>query len=204
MSTAFDFLRVNPRSSKPRIRGLTEIRGPYYTVFGKRYLSEVSSGFISVPADDLLRLAERVRALGMKVKPEVGIQFGAGGGSDVSQLEREGTRHVSHAIALARRYLDAGADLIMIESEGITENVRSWQLEAVASLVDAIGLDHIMFEAAAPDVFTWYVKTYGAEVNLFIDHSQILHLESLRQGIWGTADVWGRIARYESTDENDA
>jgi hypothetical protein len=28
---AFDFLRTNPRSAKPRHEGLTEIRGPYYS-----------------------------------------------------------------------------------------------------------------------------------------------------------------------------
>src|SRR5262249_13680482 len=27
---AFDFLRINQRGSKPRLRGVTEIRGPYY------------------------------------------------------------------------------------------------------------------------------------------------------------------------------
>src|SRR5688572_2916504 len=38
---AFDFLRTNPRSAKPRHEGLTEIRGPYYSVMGPRYLADV-------------------------------------------------------------------------------------------------------------------------------------------------------------------
>ena len=38
---AFDFLRMNERQGKPRQRGVTEIRGPYYSVMGKRYLSDV-------------------------------------------------------------------------------------------------------------------------------------------------------------------
>src|SRR5437763_5637281 len=38
---AFAFLRVNERQAKPRTRGLTEIRGPYYTPLGKRYLQDV-------------------------------------------------------------------------------------------------------------------------------------------------------------------
>src|SRR3989440_8616818 len=38
---AFPFLRVNERQAKPRTRGLTEIRGPYYTPMGKRYLQDV-------------------------------------------------------------------------------------------------------------------------------------------------------------------
>ena len=270
MTGAFGFLQRNPREVKPRRRGVTEIRGPYYTVFGTRYLAdlletagefvdhlkfaggsftllpdpvlkqvidichqhrvavstggfiervlvqgrdaverylaachdagfdivEISSGFVSVPEDDLVRLSDRVRAMGMKAKPEVGIQFGAGGGTSTSQLEGEGTRSVAQAISLAKRHLDAGAELVMIESEGITENVRTWRTDAVAAFVDAIGIERLMFEAADPDVFTWYVKTYGAEVNLFVDHSQILQLETLRQGLWGTADVWGRIAGY--------
>src|SRR5438067_6119971 len=38
---AFAFLRVNERPPKPRGRGVTEIRGPYYTPVGKRYLEDV-------------------------------------------------------------------------------------------------------------------------------------------------------------------
>src|SRR5207302_882453 len=38
---AFSFLRVNQREGKPRSRGITEIRGPYYTPVGKRYLEDV-------------------------------------------------------------------------------------------------------------------------------------------------------------------
>src|SRR5438876_11546356 len=35
------FLRVNERDGKPRTRGLTEIRGPYYSVVGRRYLEDL-------------------------------------------------------------------------------------------------------------------------------------------------------------------
>jgi phosphosulfolactate synthase (CoM biosynthesis protein A) len=54
-----------------------------------------------------------------------------------------------------------------------------------------------MFEAADPDVFAWYIKNYGPEVNLFVDHSQIVQLECLRSGIWGTASLWGRVVTYK-------
>jgi len=268
---AFDFLRVNERPGKPRTRGVTEIRGPYYTPMGKRYLQdiletmgayidalkfaggsfclmprpvvkelidlchahdvlvstggfieqvltqgpeavhrylreckelgfdvvEVSSGFITVPTNDLLRLVEEVRGLGMKAKAEVGIQFGAGGASAAEELEAEGTRDPGWTIAQARRFLEAGANRIMIESEGITENVRAWRTDAVARVVDALGLEHVMFEAADPEVFAWYVKSYGPEVNLFVDHSQIVQLECLRSGIWGTKSLWGRVLAYK-------
>jgi phosphosulfolactate synthase (CoM biosynthesis protein A) len=267
---AFSFLRLNEREPKPRGRGLTEIRGPYYTPMGRRYLEdvletmgayvdtlkyaggsftlmpreivrelnevchryqvevstggflefvlaqspdavdgaleeckevgfdvvEISSGFVTLPVDDLVALTRRVLAGGLKAKPEVGIQFAAGGASTVEALEAEGQRDMGYAIELARRHLDAGAHLVMVESEGITEQVREWRTDAVARFVSELGLENLMFEAADPEVFTWYVKSYGPEVNLFVDHSQIVQLECLRAGIWGTQDTWGRIHTY--------
>ena len=157
---------------------------------------EVSSGFISVPLDDLVGIVERVHELGMKAKPEIGIQFGAGGASSVEELEAEGTIDPSQAIRAARRYLDAGAHLIMVESEGITENVRSWRTDVVAKIVNELGLGKVMFEAADPEVFSWYIKNFGPDVNLFVDHSQVVQLECLRSGIWGTKSTWGRIVTY--------
>jgi len=99
---------------------------------------------------------------------------------------------------LAQRFLSAGAYQIMIESEGITENVRIWRTDVPAQIADALGLEKVMFEAADPDVFSWYIRNYGPEVNLFVDHSQIVQLECLRSGIWGTAATWGRVLTYKA------
>jgi phosphosulfolactate synthase (CoM biosynthesis protein A) len=55
-----------------------------------------------------------------------------------------------------------------------------------------------MIEAADPDVFAWYVKSYGTELDLFVDHGQIVQLEALRSGMWGTKSLWGRVVTYES------
>ena len=264
---AFSFLRMNERPSKPRSRGITEIRGPYYTPMGRRYLEdvletvgeyvdslkfaggsfalmprqrvkelidlchahqvlvstggfveyvltqreaavdryiaecrdlgfdivEISSGFIAVPTDDLLRLVEKVQRAGLKAKPEVGIQFGAGGATAAAELAAEGTRDPEWAIDQARRFLDAGAFMIMVESEGITESVETWRTDVPARFVRALGVERVMFEAADPEVFAWYIKNYGPDVNLFVDHSQIVQLECLRSGIWGTKGLWGRV-----------
>src|SRR5438309_5899315 len=227
---AFPFVQINQREPKPRTHGITEIRGPYYTPMGKRYLEdvletvgayvdalkfaggsfalmpkravrelidlchahdvlvstggfieyvlgqgseavhrylgeckelgfdivEVSSGFITVPPDDLLRLVQEVQKTGLKAKPEVGIQFGAGGASAAAELEAEGTRDPEWAIYQAKRLMEAGAYMIMVESEGITENVKSWRTGVVAKFVAAIGVESLMFEAADPEVFAWY------------------------------------------------
>ncbi|MEP9411947.1 MAG: phosphosulfolactate synthase [Candidatus Brocadia sp.] len=269
---AFSFLKINERQPKPRTKGVTEIRGPYYTPMGKHYLQdiletmgayvdtlkfaggsfslmprqivkelidichaynvrvstggfieyvltqgieavgryiqeckelsfdivEISSGFITVPTEDLVRIVEKVQKAGLIAKPEVGIQFGSGGASAVAELEAEGTRDPEWAIIQAKQFLEAGAHMIMIESEGITENVKMWRTDVVAKIINALGLEKVMFEAADPDVFSWYIKNYGPEVNLFVDHSQIVQLESLRSGIWGTKSLWGRVLTYRS------
>ena len=160
---------------------------------------EVSSGFISIPDDDLVRLVEKIRNLDMLPKPEVGIQFGAGGASSAAELEAEGISDPSRAIRQAKRYLEAGAHLVMIESEGITEQVNSWRTDVPARFINELGLEKVMFEAADPEVFSWYVKSYGPEINLFVDHSQIVQLECLRSGIWGTKSTWGRVVTYKGS-----
>jgi phosphosulfolactate synthase (CoM biosynthesis protein A) len=270
MNQDFSFLRCNRRDDKPRSRGITEVRGPYYAPVGRHYLEdlladwgayvdalkfaggsftlmprdrlrdvvelahrhgvlvstggfieyvltqgesmvdryigacreagfdilEISAGFVTLPTEDWIRLVKAAARAGLKPKPEVGIQFGAGGASAGALLESEGQRAVDWAIAQAQRLVEAGAYQIMIESEGITESVTEWRTDAVARIVDALGLEKVMFEAADPAVFTWYVKNYGPDVNLFVDHSQIVQLETLRRGLWGAADVWGRVVTY--------
>jgi phosphosulfolactate synthase (CoM biosynthesis protein A) len=158
---------------------------------------EISSGFITLPTDDWLRLVEQVRKAGLKAKPEVGIQFGAGGASRAEELQAEGSRDPEWAIGQARRFLEADATMIMIESEGITENVHPWRTDVVATVAHALGLEKLMFEAADPEVFAWYIKNYGPEVNLFVNYSQIVQLEALRRGIWGTKSLWGRVLTFK-------
>jgi phosphosulfolactate synthase (CoM biosynthesis protein A) len=270
---SFPFLQNNDREGKPRKRGLTEIRGPYYSAYGRRHLRdlfetmgayidslkfaggsftlmpesavrdiidvchehdvlvstggfiervltqgadavrkyvaeckklgfdiiEISAGFVSIPTDDWLRLIELVRKSGLKAKPEVGIQFGAGGATAAAELKAEGTRDPNWAIAQAKRFLEAGADIIMIESEGVTENVEPWRTDVPAKFINELGMEKLMFEAADPDVFAWYIKNYGVDVNLFVDQSQIVQLECLRAGIWGTKSLWGRVVTFKDT-----
>ncbi len=267
---AFSFLRTNRRPAKPRLSGVTEIRGPYYSVVGRRLLAdiletagdyidilkfaggsftllperalreiielahahdvkvstggflehvltqgpdavdrylaecrklgfdivEISTGFITMPVDDILRLVGKVAELGILPKPEVGVQFGAGGATPAAELAAEGVADPARAISIARRCLDAGAYMIMIESEGITESVRAPRTDIAQRFAAELGIERVMFEAADPSVFDWYVKQYGPEVNLFVDHSQILQLECLREGLWGTKDLWGRVLTY--------
>lgn len=154
---------------------------------------EISAGFVTMPLDGMLRLIEQVKKAGFKAKPELGIQFGSGGDSGEAELAAEGHKDTGDLVKRVGRVLDAGADIVMIESEGITENVVKWNTAPAAAVINDVGTENVMFEAADPPVFEWYVKNYGNEVNLFVDHSQIIQLEGLRQNIWGNKSTWGRV-----------
>ncbi|KAF1985141.1 sulfonate biosynthesis enzyme [Aulographum hederae CBS 113979] len=272
----YGFIRHIPRNPKPRKTGVTEIRGPYYSVMGKRYLQdvletmgyhvdglkfaggsfslfpedrlrelielaheggvyvstggwmehvlmqsdysavdkylqkckdvgfdviEVSSGFLSLPDDDWLRVVDRVHSFGLKAKPELGIQFGAGGDTQAEDLEAIGTSDPSKLINMAKRFTDAGVERMMIESEGITENVKTWRTDVIQSILKEVPMERVMFEAADPQVYNWYIREFGVDVNLFVDHSQIVQLSCLREGIWGMADTFGKIVTYRPTDK---
>jgi phosphosulfolactate synthase (CoM biosynthesis protein A) len=267
---AFDFLRLNDRPEKPRDRGITEIRGPYYDPMGPRELRdiletvgrwvdiykfsggsfalmpedavrelidvchehdvavstggfiehvlvadhdhvedyvaeagelgfdvvEISSGFLAVDVADLVALTELVDEHGLKPKPEINVQFGAGGASSVEELESEAAIDPTSAIEEAKRHLDAGAYKIMVESEGITERVREWRTDVAFKIANEVGIEHCVFEAADPQVFEWYIKNFGPNVNLFVDNSQIVELECIRSGLWGKKSSWGRVTSY--------
>lgn len=154
---------------------------------------EISSGFITLDKDDWLRLISLVQEAGLKAKPEVGVQFGAGGASGAASLKAAGSRDLDQAVNLARQFIAEGAYLVMIESEGITKHTDPWKTDVPARFIAELGMEKLMFEAADPTVFDWYVSNYGYHINLFIDHSQIVQLECLRAGIWGTQQTWGRI-----------
>ena len=157
---------------------------------------ELSAGFLSFPPDDWLRLIEKVQGHGLIPKPELGIQFGAGGDTDVAQLELTDTSDPSKIVNLGKKFLDAGVERLMIESEGITENVRAPRTDVIQAILKELPMERIMFEAADPKVFNWYIREFGVDVNLFVDHSQIVQLSCLRSGTWGMADTFGKIVSY--------
>jgi phosphosulfolactate synthase (CoM biosynthesis protein A) len=159
---------------------------------------ELSSGFLSLPPGDWLRLVGLVHEYGMAAKPELGIQFGAGGDTEASKLEAIGTSDPSRIIELGKRFIDAGVERLMIESEGITENVKSWRTDVVQAVLKELPMEKVMFEAADPAVFNWYIREFGMDVNLFVDHSQAVQLACLRSGIWGMADTFGKVVSFRS------
>lgn len=116
---------------------------------------ELSKGFLSLPGDDWIQLVETVQKHKLEPKPELGIAFGAGG-------DTEGIKATSDPAGLitqAKKFVDMGVKKMMVESEGITENVGdNWRTDVVTKIARELPLETMMFEAADPKVFTWYIR----------------------------------------------
>jgi phosphosulfolactate synthase (CoM biosynthesis protein A) len=156
-------------------------------------LVEVSSGLAPIPLKDKVAIVRRVKEVGLKPKPEISMMIGAGAGTHVAGYEQSmKLRTLQDLYDEAEAHRRAGAEIMMLESEGITEDLppRRWRTDVVKALVRRFGYRVWMFEASDPPVFKWYLKNFGKEVNLFIDHSQVVEFNAWRLGLWGDSAIW--------------
>ncbi len=84
---------------------------------------------------------------------------------DAMDPELEGANWV---VRHAECFLEAGADVVMIDSDGITENVNNWRTDVIAKVIEWLGLEKIIFEAAAPRVFGWFIQNYGSKASVLL------------------------------------
>ena len=156
-------------------------------------LVEVSSGLAPIRLEDKVAIVKRVKEVGLKPKPEISMMIGAGAGTHVVGYEASmKMRSLADLFREAEAHRRAGAEVFMLESEGITEDLppKRWRTDVVKALVERFGRAIWMFEASDPPVFKWYLKNFGKEVNLFIDHSQVVEFNAWRLGLWGDPSIW--------------
>ncbi|MGI0090562.1 MAG: phosphosulfolactate synthase [Nitrososphaerales archaeon] len=154
---------------------------------------EVSSGLASIKLEDKVAIVKQVQKLGMKAKPEISMMIGAGAGTHIAGYEEKmKMRSLEDVIKETEAHISAGAHVLMLESEGLTEDLppENWRKDVITKLVEKFGYKRWMFEASDPQVFKWYLKTFSKDVNLFIDHSQIVEFTAWRLGLWGDSDIW--------------
>lgn len=150
---------------------------------------EVSNGLAIMSLSDKVRLMRRVIDCGFRAKPEIAQAYGI-------TVEEEVPISAEKLVAEAKILLENGAWMVMVESEGLTENVKEWKIDVIHKIASSIELKKLMFEGADVDVIDWYIRNYGPNINLYVDQSQVLDLEMRREGIWGKKNSWGRVVSY--------
>jgi phosphosulfolactate synthase (CoM biosynthesis protein A) len=164
---------------------------------------EVSSGLAPIPLEDKVEIVKQVKKMGMIPKPEISLMIGAGAGTHIVGYKPK-LRNIDDLMKEARAHLKAGAHIMMLESEGITEDLppSKWRTDVIKKLVSEFGFESWMFESSDPPVFKWYLKNFGSNVNLFIDHSQIVEYTAWRTKLWGDPEIWkGKTLSYKSKKE---
>src|SRR5205807_1094157 len=83
---------------------------------------EVSSGLAPIPLKDKVELVKQVKKIGMKPKPEISMMFGAGAGTHIAGYKTR-LKTLDDLLDEIDMHQSAGAETMMLESEGITEDL---------------------------------------------------------------------------------
>lgn len=152
---------------------------------------EICRAVAIVPVSHLLDLTALAKEYGLKPIAEVGVAYGISPDEKVFVDETK-------LISTMRRFLEAGAHKILLESEGITESrhKEDYRWDVISKIAHTFPLESTMFEADDPEVYTRYIRDYGPEVNLFVDISRVLPLEAARRGGWGMHPIVNRVATF--------
>lgn len=165
---------------------------------------EVSSGMFEHPSDfslqDQVEIVKKIEKIGLKPKPEITIMSGVGGGAKEFNYRKtiKSVKTLANLIEEGERFFDAGAYMLMVESEGITEGIDNpddWRKDIIFGLIDKFGHEKLMFEVSPEDeearkTFKWYLKKVSTEVNLMMNAKNIVEFNAWRLQLWGDRELW--------------
>jgi phosphosulfolactate synthase (CoM biosynthesis protein A) len=153
---------------------------------------EISTGITVLPLADKLRLITAVKERGLVAKPEVGMSYGMRSATTPANANK--------IIGECQACLDAGADIVMIEEEGLFDYVDPPEYGVVHQMARSLDVEKLMFEASEFKTITWLLEQFGADVNLFVDPGKLAYTSTFRTGLWGSNGIWGRMASFGSRD----
>jgi phosphosulfolactate synthase len=139
---------------------------------------EISDGTVDIPRERKLELIADF-ARDFTVLSEVGSKD-----SSVEYTVDEWTTWLSDELA-------AGAWKVITEAReggtaGIFDSSGGMRTDLIEQIADAVGPANIVFEAPTKAAQAWFVKTFGASVNLGnIPPEEVIPLETLRLGLRG-------------------
>ena len=107
-------------------------------------------------------------------------------------------KSVKDLIEEGERFFEAGAYMLMVESEGITEGIedpKDWRSDVIFALVEKFGHEKLMFEVSPEDdearkTFKWYLKKVSPDINLMMNSKNIVEFNAWRLKLWGDRELW--------------
>ncbi|VAI91696.1 unnamed protein product [Triticum turgidum subsp. durum] len=147
--------------------------------------------YVELPEEAILRLVRLIKNNGLRAKPLFSVKFDSSDipaagdrafGAYIAPVKQSSERveDIDLLIRRAERCLEAGADMIMIDTDDVCQRADSLRADVIAKIVGRLGLERTMFETSGANTSEWFVKRYGPRVRLFADHSEVMNLERLR------------------------
>lgn len=133
---------------------------------------EVSSAQVLMPVEDKLSLISQAHDEGLEVIAEVGRK-----GKTLRPLVFE---DLSREI---KTLLSVNPFKVLIQAEGITEDVDDPNFELVKNLVEEFGSEILIFQAKDQAIMEAYIQNFGLDLNFDVEIGDVLPLELLRRGI---------------------
>lgn len=133
---------------------------------------EVSNAQITLDLPTKTALIGAARDAGLEVIAEVGTKGGANWATSAARVRAD-----------VSACLDAGAERVLIQAEGLNEGVAEINAAVIEDLVAGFGLKPLIFQAKTSDLVVFFLSRFGAAVNLDVDSEQVLELEACRRGI---------------------
>ncbi len=133
---------------------------------------EVSSAQVVMSLRDKCELIRMATGEGLKVIAEAG-----------QKGQEDWTRSQSYVLAQVEAYQKAGAWKVLIQGEGISEGVEAMKETLILNVVARFDVGDFILQAKDGATQTWYINTFGNEVNLDVDDHQVIDVELMRRGI---------------------
>lgn len=150
---------------------------------------EISSAQTLMSLDTKVRLVKKARSLGLTVIAEVGKK-------GFESLDVRASEF-AHQITAC---LEAGATYVLIQGEGLVENVPEIRSDLFMELSTRVKIDDLIFQAKDSRSQSWFISNFGNEVSLDIDTHQVVDVELLRRGI-RKRGIFGLLAAYHGDEE---
>lgn len=165
---------------------------------------EVSSGMFEhvndFPLQQQIEIVKRIQKIGLNPKPEVTLMSGVGGGvKEIAYHKKlKQCKSIDQLIKESEQFFEAGAHMLMVESEGITEGFASpkdWRIDVIMALVEKFGHEKLMFEVSPEDdearsTFKWYLQEISPDINLMMNSKNIVEFNAWRLKLWGDRNLW--------------
>lgn len=152
---------------------------------------EVSNAQVAMDSEAKVALIRKARKAGLEVVAECGRKGGIAW-ADSGAL----------VVAEVAACLDAGAWRVLVQAEGLNEDVPQPNERLIGDLIARFGLERLIFQAKDSNLLSWFLTRFGAGVSLDVDADQVLDLELRRRGL-RKRGVFGLIAGDISDEDQD-